>query len=79
MSPVKPSVGRLVWYQCQDRSEQDFNNGETIAPAIITAVVNRDLGIVHLKVLWNGNSSSYLTNMHEGSAPGMWSWPPRVE
>jgi hypothetical protein len=77
---LKPSVGRLVWYTPHGHSEQRQNMDALVAPALVTYVIDRDLGVVNLKVIWNGPAGAeIMTNVSYGDQPGQWRWPDRIE
>lgn len=53
--------------------------GDTF-PAIVTyAEVQDGVLWINLQVLLDGNDSLYVIDPQEGSEPGEWSWPPRVD
>lgn len=49
-----------------------------IVPAIVVSQLTNDLSVVNAQALLDGNDSLWLTSVHQGTAEGEWSWPPRA-
>lgn len=69
---MKPSIGRIVIYHC-DESKKQMNNNDIDAPAIITAVWSEQC--VNLKVLLDGPEILWMTSVMMGIGDNEWSWP----
>lgn len=72
----KPSVGRIVHYHFPDNAQSAANNGQAIAPAIITAVWSDSC--VNLKVLHDEQFNTWKTAVMKGTGPHNWNWPQKV-
>jgi len=69
---MKASIGRIVLYRCTEE-EQNLNNHQEIAPAIITAVWSDTC--VNLKVILDGETNLWKTSALLGESEMQWSWP----
>lgn len=56
---------------------EDVQSGQ-VFPMIITAIEKNIDNGVHGQVFLQGNDTYWAKMVEEGTAPGTWSWPPRV-
>lgn len=73
---MKPTIGRIVIYHCENAQESRENNNSDVAPAVIVHVWGD--AMVNLKVLTDGMFDIWKTSVAEGTGPRQWSWPERV-
>jgi hypothetical protein len=85
---MKPTIGRIVWYYPTKSECELFNNYQTKAPAIITAVWGDTC--INLKIMYDGVFDGWKTSVSKFD-PEMkdsdgfpittyrWDWPERVE
>lgn len=73
---MKPTIGRIVIYHC-DEEEQKKNNFQPTAPAIITKPWSDNC--VNLRVILDGTEILWKTSCILGEANNNWSWPVREE
>jgi hypothetical protein len=86
MERVKPKIGRIVRYRIPEGVKpfesfrsNGLNEGDYL-PAVVVRVWNEDgpyADLVNLSVFTDGGGVLWATSVHEGDAPGEWSWPPR--
>ena len=69
---MKPTIGTIVIYHCNEEEEKK-NNFQKDAPAVITAVWGENC--VNLKVLLDGIENLWKTSCVEASGENCWSWP----
>ena len=74
---MKPSIGRIVIFHCDENQKKSINNFQNDAPAIITAVWGEEC--VNLKILLDGTENLWFTSVTLGTGERQWSWPERVE
>jgi hypothetical protein len=70
-----PSVGRMVHYQAYGTPNGEYKS--VPRAAIVTEVVDAEMGTVHLCVL-NPTGQFFIPNVKQGNAGGEWNWPPFV-
>lgn len=70
---MKPSIGRIVIFHCDEQQREEMNNHQPDAPAVITAVWNDEC--VNLKVLLDGENTLWITSAALGTGEREWSWP----
>jgi len=79
---MKPTIGRIVIYRTTDADKAMFRNiGCNVMeelPAVISGVWGPN--VINVKVFVDGPVSDlWKTSINEGTLPGQWMWPPRVE
>jgi hypothetical protein len=73
-----PTIGRIVIYQPQP-GENGAHAG-SLWPAIVTSVQSAGPAFVNLHVFRDNMSGSLsVPGVVEGTTPGTWRWPDRVE
>lgn len=70
---MKPSIGRIVIFHCDETQKEKQNNYQSDAPAIITAVWSDEC--VNLKVMLDGEATLWRTSATLGTGELQWSWP----
>lgn len=70
---MKPTIGRIVIFNCNENQREKLNNYQHPAPAIITAVWSDDC--VNLKVLLDGETNLWITSALKGTGENQWNWP----
>jgi hypothetical protein len=70
---MKPSIGRIVIFHCDETQREKMNNFQPDAPAVITAVWGDEC--VNLKILLDGENTLYMTSSTLGTGERQWSWP----
>ena len=70
---MKPTIGRIVIFHCNETQKSMMNNNQDIAPAVITTVWSDDC--VNLKILMDGHQDIWMTSSTRGESAGQWSWP----
>ena len=70
---MKPSIGRIVIFHCDEQQREKMNNYQPDAPAVITAVWGDEY--VNLKVLLDGENTLWMTSATLGTGERQWSWP----
>jgi hypothetical protein len=70
---MKPTIGRIVIFHCDENQKEKWNNSQSDAPAVITSVWSDTC--VNLKVLLDGDSVLWVTSVPEGTGSANWSWP----
>lgn len=70
---MKPSIGRIVIFHCDEQQIEKMNNYQPDAPAVITAVWGDEC--VNLKVLLDGENTLWITSATLGTGERQWSWP----
>jgi hypothetical protein len=82
---MKPTIGRIVIYYPSAVEREVFNNYQTTAPAVITAVWSDTC--VNLKIIYDGIADRWKTSVPKvdefsKAAPANeyhWDWPTKVE
>lgn len=77
VSPVPPSVGRIVHYVPRPGQPETRNNAEVV-PAIIVRVWEN--GLLNLKCFCDGPWDNWQPSVPYNAIPipGTWHWPPRT-
>lgn len=70
---MKPTIGRIVIFHCNEMQREKINNYQPDAPAVITAVWGDEC--VNLKVLLDGEDNIWVTSAMLGTEENQWSWP----
>lgn len=70
---MKPTIGRIVIFHCDENQKKSLNNHQNDAPAVITAVWGESC--VNLKVIADGEANIWITSVTEGTGERQWSWP----
>jgi hypothetical protein len=77
---MQPTIGRVVVYRPTEKDLERWQVKDLKeAPAIVAHVLAGEVARANLFVFVTGSGVHEINKVKEGTAPGSWSWPARVE